>query len=73
MGGYSRLQQLSKNSIDGLLKMERFMTIELVQFLYKASELSLFKNWGNYLDDTPLLMNENYFRYKKFGLYKKCL
>ncbi|WP_318470785.1 hypothetical protein [Photobacterium leiognathi] len=46
-----------KTSIDGLLKLERFMTIELVELLYKVSELSLIKNWENYLDDTPFLIN----------------
>lgn len=46
-----------KNSIDGLLKLERFMTIELVELLYKMSELSLIKNWENYLNDTPFLIN----------------
>jgi hypothetical protein len=48
--------QSVKKGIDELLKLEKYMSIELITLLYHTEESNVINNWQNYIDDAPFVI-----------------
>ncbi|HAV1510365.1 TPA: hypothetical protein JG810_004115 [Vibrio parahaemolyticus] len=61
-----------RTCIEDVLKFERYIDIELIELLYKFSELPLVWNWETYLEERPFLIDGKLFGYNKvaIGQYK---